>query len=422
MRSGWQVNVAAVWTAEVLAVGGYFVMYPLLPLFLTQDLSVRAGSSLAFWAGMATGLSGLCMAVVSPVWGATADRWGRRRVFVAVVGLSAVSTALLYFATNPVDVVVICILQGATGGTIAIATAVVATGTPRHRVGRALGITSSAFALGSVVGPAFGAWAARAIGIRSAFPAGGLIILAALVPIVLIVRDRQAVVAVDGAEDRSRGYSLKLLRPIGWVILCQLLMQSSYTAAMLLVVVRIVQIVPSGSALIVSATYSLVGLTAALAAVTESALGDRIGYARFATVGATFLCGGIVLSAAGNLTVLVVAAAVIGLGFGSLGPSLASLVGIAAPPDAYARAYALNSSAMAFGYGAGPLMSGAVSVGLGIGAAQFAAGGVALGLTIVLATVVQRSGRPSDRPTEKTTLPAVPGGMGSDTQSPASNT
>jgi MFS transporter, DHA1 family, multidrug resistance protein len=91
--SGWQVNVAAVWVAEVLAVGGYFVMYPLLPLFLAQDLSVHAGSSLALWAGLATGLSGLCMAVVSPAWGATADRFGRHRVFIAVVLLSALTTA-----------------------------------------------------------------------------------------------------------------------------------------------------------------------------------------------------------------------------------------------------------------------------------------------------------------------------------------
>jgi MFS family permease len=316
---------------------------------------------------------------------------------------------------------VICVFQGATGGTIAIATAVVATGSPRHRVGRALGILSSAVALGSVVGPAFGAWAARAIGIRSAFTAAGLIILAALVPIAFFVRNREAVSA-EHPERSSQGYRLTLLRPIAWVIVCQLLMQSSYTGAMLLVVVRIVQIVPSGTALMVSATYSLVGLAAAAAAIARVRPWGSHWLSTFRHRGGGRsvrwdpVKRGRELDRAGGRSGRDRA------GFRRSWPSSRQPCGIAAPANAYARACALNSSAMALGYGAGPLMSGSAGVAFGIVPAQLAAGGVALLLTIVLATMVQGKERVSESSTAKTAPSTVLGGTGPDIRSRASST
>src|ERR671934_2359949 len=86
----WRRNLAALWVAQFLALFGFSFNQPFLPLFIHQDLGLADASQLAFWSGLAGGATGVTMMVASPIWGALADRRGRKTMLVrAMVGGAA---------------------------------------------------------------------------------------------------------------------------------------------------------------------------------------------------------------------------------------------------------------------------------------------------------------------------------------------
>ena len=82
----------------------------------------------------------------------------------------AITVGLIYFVQIPTELVILRFLQGATSGTVAAATALVAVETPRNRVGWALGVVTSAVALGGAIGPVVGGLAAAAVRLAARLP------------------------------------------------------------------------------------------------------------------------------------------------------------------------------------------------------------------------------------------------------------
>src|SRR2546428_14102560 len=102
------------------------------------------------------------MAVASPIWGILGDRFGRKPMLIRSMLGGAITVGLIFFVQNPIQLVVLRLLQGATSGTVAAATALVAGETPRHRGRWALGGVTAGGALGgrggSLVGGPAGGW------------------------------------------------------------------------------------------------------------------------------------------------------------------------------------------------------------------------------------------------------------------------
>ena len=136
-----------------MAIFGFSFAFPFLSIFLNKDLGVRTGTELYLWTAASASASGIAMAVASPIWGILGDRYGRKPMLIRSMLGGAITVGIIYFAQNPAELVVLRLLQGATSGTVAAATALVAAETPRSRVGWALGVVTSAVALGSAIGP-----------------------------------------------------------------------------------------------------------------------------------------------------------------------------------------------------------------------------------------------------------------------------
>ena len=98
------------------------------------------GSELDLWTAAVASVSGFSMAVASPIWGVLGDRYGRKPMLLRSMVGGALTVGLIYFARSPTDLLILRFLQGATSGTVAAATALVAVETPRNRVGWALGV------------------------------------------------------------------------------------------------------------------------------------------------------------------------------------------------------------------------------------------------------------------------------------------
>jgi multidrug resistance protein len=134
---------------------GFAMVFPLLPLY-ARDLKATPEQI-----GILMAAYSVAQILMAPIWGRVSDRYGRRPALL--IGLSAAAVAYVVFAfANSLWLLLLSrLVQGAGGGTTAVAQAYVAdTIQPSDRA-RALGWLSAASSLGVAIGPAFGSTAAH---------------------------------------------------------------------------------------------------------------------------------------------------------------------------------------------------------------------------------------------------------------------
>jgi DHA1 family multidrug resistance protein-like MFS transporter len=384
--ASWRRNLAALWFAQFTAIFGFAFAFPFLPLYL-HALGIRQTGALAFWTGLAGGASGLALALMSPVWGLLADRYGRKSMLVRAMLGGALTVGLMGFARGPIDLVVLRFLQGASAGTVAAATALVASGTPRQRVGWALGVLTSAIALGSALGPLLGGLAASAVGVRAVFWAGGALLGVATLPVIALVHEAPRTVR-SGANSGLR--ALRAAAPgtvgaVGVLLICQALLQTSYVGFQPLVVLRLLERLSSGSTSVTGLAFGISGLASALAAVTYAGVARRYGYRRVAALTAVSMAAAEVVAGYGpGVVVIVVGAGLAGAFYGAVGPAVSAMLGLETPAEVQGSVFGFSSSATAIGFGLGPLGGGLLASQAGVSAAIGACAVVAVILALVL--------------------------------------
>src|SRR5260370_18504968 len=149
----WRRNLAELGLAEFTAILGFSFAFPFLPLFLHRELHIPSGSQLAFWTGISAGVTGFALALTSPIWGRLADRYGRKPMLVRAMIGGGISVGLMGLSQSALQLTVLRGVQGASSGTVAAATALVATETPAPELAWALGILSSAISFRSATAP-----------------------------------------------------------------------------------------------------------------------------------------------------------------------------------------------------------------------------------------------------------------------------
>ena len=173
---------------EFLAVAGFSTSTPITPLFL-QDLGVTDPSRLKLLAGLVQALPSVSLVFFSPIWGGIADNYGRKPMLLrAMLGGTAVML-LMGMVTAPWQLVVLKTIQGCITGTIAAATIMVASISPREEVGYGLGLLQMAIFLGASVGPLIGGVIADLFGRRVNFFATSFLLLAAGIIIARFAED-----------------------------------------------------------------------------------------------------------------------------------------------------------------------------------------------------------------------------------------
>jgi MFS transporter, DHA1 family, multidrug resistance protein len=397
----WRRNLAALWLAEFTAIFGFSFAFPFLPLFLHRDLGIPNGPRLALWTGVAASVTGFALAITSPIWGMLADRYGRKPMLVRAMIGGGVSVGLIGLVRTVQELTLLRVVQGATSGTVAAATALVAGETPLAEMGWALGILSSAIALGSAIGPAAGGVAANLMGLRATFIAGGVLLLVAAVPVIVVVRESAPTVS-----HRQRPRPLAGLRAAGpgtlaavsILIVAQVLLQASYTAAQQLVVLRLLQFDPGAASAVTGAAFAVGGIATAIAGVTYARLLRLTGYRLLAGAAAFLMAAAIAGAAvAPNLALEVAAFVLASLLFGALIPAFGAMIGLQTPSQVQASVFGFSSSAVALGFGIGPLTGGLIASRAGLGAALMAAAAVALVLAGLIGLAVREPQVPADR-------------------------
>jgi MFS family permease len=398
MPLNWRRNLAALWLAEFTAILGFSFAFPFLPLFLHRELHIPNGSELSFWTGISAGVTGFSLALTAPIWGRLADRYGRKPMLVRAMVGGAVSVGLMGLSQSALQLTLLRGLQGASSGTVAAATALVATGTPPAHMAWSLGILNSAISLGNASGPAIGSLAAGAIGLRAIFFAGGAMLLLATVPVLLLVRESP--LRMSRAQAPPLLQTLNQSRPgtvraIAALVGAQALLQTTYAASQQLVVLRLLQLNPGGASGLTGLTFAGAGIATAVAGVSYSRAVRRSSY-RVVTLAAAVVAtlAIVAISLAGTEALLIGFFVLASFMSGVLIPAFGAMTGLESPRVVQATVFGFASSGISVGFGLGPLVGGLVAAAAGIRTALLVSAGISAALVIVLAVAVREPGPP----------------------------
>lgn len=349
---------------------------------------MATGRDLDLWTAAAASASGLAMAIASPIWGVMGDRLGRKPMLIRSMVGGAITVGLMFLAQSPIQLVILRFLQGATSGTVAAATALVAAETPRPRVGWALGVLTSAVALGGAIGPVVGGLAGSIVGLRLVFLGGGILLLASLIPVLVIVREserrksagrRPGVLATIRQQPGSMRALAVLIGAQGLVTLVQ-------SATQQLIVLRLYEMMASGASFAAGLAFGASGITNSGAAVGYTRITKSIGYVRTTAAASMLLAGTLgLLPAAPTAVLVILIVGVSGLLNGTIVPATASMIGLETPPEAQSTIFGINASSVAFGFFLGPLVGGGVAATNGVPMALGVTAILALGLAGLLA-------------------------------------
>ena len=357
---------------------------------------MHQGHDLDLWTAAAAAASGLSMGIASPIWGVLGDRYGRKPMLIRSMLGGAITVGLMFFSQSPIELVVLRFLQGATSGTVAAATALVAAETPRPRVAWALGVVTSAVALGGAIGPVVGGFAGNVFGLRVVFLGGGILLALSLVPVLAVVRESpvaraQGLPVNTVALIRERPGLTKALTVL---IASQGLTSLVNSATQILVVLRLLTMVPSGVSGVSGLGFGLAGISSSGAAVAFTRVTQRFGYVRTVTAAAALVAVAVALIGVSPWVALVVIAVGLnGLFSGVVLPATASMIGLEAPHEAQSTVFGLNASSIAFGFFLGPLIAGTVAATAGITASLLVVATLAVGLAGVLAAGAREPAR-----------------------------
>ncbi len=174
----WQRTLAIIFVSQLFSATGFSIIFPFLPLYV-EDLGSSAGLSIEFLAGMVFSAQAITMMVAGPIWGALADRYGRKMMVQRATFGGSVLLLLMAFAGSAEVLVLLRAIQGTITGTVPAANALVAAEAPRERTGFAMGVIQVGLWSGISVGPLIGGWLADAYGFRAPFVVTALMLFLA---------------------------------------------------------------------------------------------------------------------------------------------------------------------------------------------------------------------------------------------------
>jgi DHA1 family multidrug resistance protein-like MFS transporter len=408
----WRRALIIMSVAQLLSAIGFSMIFPFLPNYV-EALGSSTGTSLVFWAGAVFSAQAITMMIASPLWGATADRFGRKPMVARAMFGGAVIILLMAFARSAEELTLLRAVQGLITGIGSAANALIASITPKERSGYAMGVLQTALWSGVAVGPVMGGVLADLYGFRIAFVATAALLLVGGLLVAFGVRE-------EFQPRKEAGRSMlgdwdDILRTPGVAAAFSARFTASLGRGLLVPVlplfIPLIMVGSQGTGTMIGTMIGLVigiaSATGTVSAIILGNLGDRIGHRRI-------LVWSALLAALSYLPMalvthpwqLLLLNAVSGIAIGGIMPSLSALLTGYSSGGSVGSAFGLDNSVMSGSRAVAPLVGVGVASLFGYRAA-FLAGSVVFLLTLAVAA----SRLPDPRPRAKSPAggPGLPG-------------
>ena len=372
-----------------LVVGLQFVMSltfsvstPFMPLLIDQ---IGAGSrgQVELWSGLVNAVFPLSAAILSPLWGALADRTGRKAMVVRACIAACVFNALSGIAQNVWELFAIRAVAGMFGGFSASTMALVGTQVPENRLGFALGWLATGQLVGGLVGPFLGGALADVLhDYRAVFfwTSGGALI-ASLACVALVREHNGRLAAPAGRERRSvwENFAGIFAHPAMIPLFIVLLLAQIAARATQPIIPLYVQDLVGNAGWLATAAGAAIAVTGIADVIASPLLGKRsdvIGYRKVLVIS---LIGAAVFTIpqgiSENIWVFLALRFGVGIFVGGMLPSANAWIARLFSREERGRVFGLTSSATFLGQCVGPLFAGLIAARYGF-AVTFASVGI----------------------------------------------
>jgi MFS transporter, DHA1 family, multidrug resistance protein len=393
----WRRNLAAIWTAQMLAIVGFNTRAPFYVFFLRDDLGVHSTRALTLWSGALNSAGALTMMITAPIWGVLADRYGRKPMVVRAMSCGFVLAVLSSFAQQPWHVLVLRLLEGATIGTVSASVAFVASSVPKERLGFSLGLIQMAVFSGASIGPFVGGYLSDALGYRhTLWVSGSLLGLGALVALFFVHEDFKPQAATAAKRPSflattSGHLHNKLLLVL---IAVPMLEQTANQSVAPIVPLFVQHLISAGQnpASITGLMLGLGGVAGAISAIFFGRLSDKVN-PKYVLLACLFIGGFsyIPQGLAPTIIVLIGFRLIFGLTTGGVGPTTNALIAEITPPEERGSVFGLLSASTSAGGLIGPLGASALAAATSLRVPFFLTGLMLLGTGLWVWRVVPHS-------------------------------
>jgi DHA1 family multidrug resistance protein-like MFS transporter len=401
--ANWERTLAILFFAQLMVAVGFASIFPFLPLYVEQ-LGSTSGLSIEFLSGLVYSAQAFTMMLASPVWGALADRYGRKIMVERSMFGGVVVLLLMAFVTSAEQLVLLRAVQGLVTGTIAAASALLASVTPRQRMGFAMGLLQVGFGTGIAVGPLIGGAAADLYGYHPVFCLTAGMLFLAGVTVLFGVRENFDPERASSSRRTSVWREWRGLLAIPGVAITFVMRFLSSLGRMMIfpIIPLFIQGLMEDTTRLNTFTGLVLGaasIATTISSVFLGYLGDRWGYRRILILSAGALAGLYALQ--GFVTAgwqLLVLQALVGIAIGGVIPIISALLSNYVKVGGEGAAFGLDNSINAAGRSAAPLLGAVVATAWG-----YPATFIATGLVFLLATLLAVWRLPPSRPVALTT-------------------
>lgn len=363
----WRRNLWVLSIAVMLSGSSYTMVIPFLPLYLL-DIGVSQ-NDVNVWSGIIFSVSFLVSALMAPYWGRCADQSGKRRMVMR----AGFSLAFVYFlgafVRNPMELLIVRILQGFASGFVPASMAIIASSVPKEKMGFSLGIMQTTLLIGGILGPLLGGSFSHFFGMRLSFViAAGIIFLGTAGVGIFVKEPVNNEPPSEGSimDDLRMAFGNKKLVEM-LLLLFGAQMISMTLQPLITLYVAQLQGTMEGVALTAGIIYSLAGMAGAMSAPTWGKLGQQKGFIKIlviAFIGAgIFNMGQFFVNTIYQFSVLQF---FFGLFIVGVYPAINTIAVNSTDKAFQGRIFGLTTTANQLGSMVGPLIGGMISSWLGI--------------------------------------------------------
>lgn len=354
------------WLGNFFTGASFSLVMPFMALYVEQLGAPK--NKVEWYAGLAVSLSALTSALIAPVWGRLADRYGRKLMMVRASLVMTFTMGGLAFVPNVFWLLVLRILNGLFSGYVPNSTALIASQAPKNRLGYALGTLATGVIGGSLVGPLLGGVLAEILGIRQVFLLVGFILLICnLMTVFFVKEDFQPVTKTEALSTRELFSSIKDKQILIGLFVTSMIIQVSAQSIAPILTLYIRHLGQTENLMFVSGLIvSALGFSSMLSSSTLGKIGDRIGNHRLLLIALFYSFSMYVLCAlAQNSLQLGIVRFLYGFGTGALMPNINSLLTKITPREGISRIFSYNQMFMNMGQVIGPFIGSAIATDLG---------------------------------------------------------
>lgn len=369
----WKENLRVAWFGSFLTGASISLVVPFMPIFVEQ-LGIE-GDQVAFYAGLAISVSAVSAALVSPIWGILADKYGRKPMMIRAGLAMTITMGGLAFVPNIYWLLFLRLLNGVFTGFVPNATALIASQVPKDKSGAALGTLSTGVVAGTLTGPFVGGFIAEIFGIRNVFLlVGSFLFLAAILTIFFIKEDFQPVAKEKAIPTKEVFSSFKYPRLLVNLFLTSFVIQFSAQSIGPILALYVRDLGQTENLLFVSGLIvSSMGFSSMMSAGILGKLGDKLGNHRLLVAAQIYSVIIYLLCAhATSPLQLGLYRFLFGLGTGALIPDVNALLSKMTPKSGISRIFAFNQVFFYLGGVIGPMAGSAVAGYLGYHAVFYA--------------------------------------------------